>query len=68
MQEIWKDCSELDNLYKVSNLGNVFGPKPWGRIHTAAEISGFLTKAGFVDMVFSDFAPGTYRLVTAKKE
>jgi hypothetical protein len=50
-----------------SNLGNVFGPKPWGRIHTASEISGFLAEAGFADLVFSDFAPGTYRMVTAKK-
>ncbi len=49
------------------NLGNVFGPKPWGRIHTASDISGFLADAGFIDLVFSDFAPGTYRMVTAKK-
>jgi len=50
-----------------SNLGTVFGTKPWGRIHTAAEISDFLTEAGYVDLVFSDFAPGTYRMVTARK-
>ena len=50
-----------------SNLGNVMGPKPWGRIHTPAELTDFLTKAGFTDLVFSDFVPGTYRRVTAQK-
>jgi len=49
------------------NLGNVMGPRPWGRIHTPAELTEFLTKAGFVDLIFSDFAPGTYRRVTARK-
>jgi hypothetical protein len=50
-----------------SNLGNVMGPKPWGRIHTPTELTGFLTNAGFVDLVFNDFVPGTYRMVTAQK-
>jgi len=50
-----------------SNLGNVTGPEPWGRIHTAQELSRFLKDAGFTDLVFSDFVPGTYRRVTARK-
>ena len=50
-----------------SNLGHVFSPKPWGYIHTAAELSHFLTKAGFVDLEFSDFVPGTYRRLIARK-
>ena len=50
-----------------SNLGHVFSPKPWGYIHTSAELSRFLTKAGFVDLEFSDFVPGTYRRLIARK-
>jgi len=50
-----------------SNLGHVFSPKPWGRIHTAAGLSQFVTRAGFVDLEFSDFAPGTYRRLIARK-
>jgi hypothetical protein len=50
-----------------SNLGNVLGPEPWGRINSAAEIRQFLKSAGFVDLIFSDFVPGTYRKVTARK-
>jgi len=51
----------------LSNLGHVFSPGRWGRIHTATELTQFLTKAGFVDLAFSDFAPGTYRKLTARK-
>ena len=50
-----------------SNLGNVMGPKPWGLIHTPAELTAFLKNVGFIDLIFSDFAPGTYRRVTARK-
>ena len=51
----------------LSNLGHVFSPGRWGRIHNAAELEQFMTRAGFVDMAFSDFAPGTYRKLTARK-
>ena len=51
----------------LSNLGNVFSRGPWGRIHTAAELAQFMTRVGFVDLAFSDFAPGTYRMLTARK-
>lgn len=50
-----------------SNLESVLGPKPWGRIQTASDTASFLREAGFSDLIFSDFAPGTYRMVTAKK-
>ena len=51
----------------LSNLGHVFSPGKWGRIHTAAQLAQFMTRAGFVDLTFSDFAPGTYRKLTARK-
>jgi cyclopropane fatty-acyl-phospholipid synthase-like methyltransferase len=51
----------------LSNLSHVFSPGPWGRIHTAAELAQLMTMTGFVDLVFSDFAPGTYRMLTARK-
>jgi O-methyltransferase domain/Dimerisation domain len=50
-----------------SNLGNVVTTGPWGRIHSAADIARMLTAAGFVDLAFSDFVPGTYRRVLASK-
>jgi cyclopropane fatty-acyl-phospholipid synthase-like methyltransferase len=51
----------------LSNLAHVFGSGTWGRIHSAGEIAQMLSAAGFTDMKFSDFAPGTYRRVVAKK-
>jgi SAM-dependent methyltransferase len=49
----------------LSNLGHVSTPGPWGWIHRADEIARILSAAGFVDPVFSDFVPGTYRRVVA---
>jgi hypothetical protein len=51
----------------LSNLGHVFTSGPWGRIHRASEIARMLSAAGFVDAVFEDFVPGTYRRVVARK-
>ena len=51
----------------LSNLGHVFSPGTWGRIHKASEIARMLTTAGFVNAVFDDFVPGTYRRVSASK-
>jgi SAM-dependent methyltransferase len=51
----------------LSNLGHVFNRGTWGRIHSAGEIARMLSAAGFVDPVFSDFVPGTYRRVTVSK-
>jgi len=51
----------------LSNLGHVFSPGKWGRIHTTADLARFVTGAGFIDLAFSDFAPGTYRKLTARK-
>jgi len=51
----------------LSNLGHVFSPGKWGRIHTATDLARFMTRAGFIDLTFSDFAPGTYRMLTARK-
>jgi SAM-dependent methyltransferase len=51
----------------LSNLGHVFSSGPWGGIHSSGEIARMLSAAGFTDMKFSDFVPGTYRRVVAKK-
>jgi SAM-dependent methyltransferase len=51
----------------LSNLGHVFTPGPWGGIHRATDIARMLSAAGFVNPVFSDFVPGTYRRVVASK-
>lgn len=51
----------------LSNLGQVFSSGPWGRIHGSGEIAQMLSGAGFTGLEFSDFAPGTYRRVVAKK-
>jgi SAM-dependent methyltransferase len=51
----------------LSNLGHVFNRGTWGRIHSAGVIARMLSAAGFLDAVFSDFVPGTYRRVTVSK-
>ena len=41
MEEIWKDVKGFENLYKISNCGNVFSCK-YGRMLKPAERGGYL--------------------------
>jgi SAM-dependent methyltransferase len=56
----------LDSVFR--HLGGIMSPTEPGYVNTAAEFSGYLTRAGFVDVEATDtFLPGSLGMATGRK-